>query len=186
MKSLLIFLISIFFNFSASAIDTKASEAVIIDFNTQEILFEKNSNKKSVPASMTKIMTAYIAFDFIKNNKLSLDSQCTVSPLAYKMGGSRMFLEINDKVSINELLKGIIIQSGNDASVTIAECISGTEESFVKLMNNYSNSLSLKNTNFVNSSGWPNENHYSTVKDLAVLSNEIIRNFPDLYKLIRS
>tara|TARA_B100000676_G_C17897417_1_gene742657 strand:- start:174 stop:1049 length:876 start_codon:yes stop_codon:yes gene_type:complete len=101
------------------------------------------------------------------------------------MGGSKMFLEINDKVSILDLLKGIIIHSGNDASVAISECLSGTEESFAELMNIYGKKMNLMNTNFVNSSGWPNENHYSTVEDIAIISNNLIRDFPELYKLFK-
>jgi len=163
------------------AIDTKAEQAVVIDFDTNEILFEKNSNLITPPASMTKIMTVYAAFDRLKNTELSINNECTVSAKAYKMGGSRTFLEIDDKVSIDDLLKGIIIQSGNDASVALAECLAGTEEDFAKLMNVYAKRLGMDNTNFVNSSGWPEEDHYSTVYDLAILSNAVIREFPDLY-----
>jgi len=163
------------------AIDTKAEHAVVIDFDTNEILFEKNSNLITPPASMTKIMTVYAAFDRLKNTELSINNECTVSAKAYKMGGSRTFLEIDDKVSIDDLLKGIIIQSGNDASVALAECLAGTEEDFAKLMNVYAKRLGMDNTNFVNSSGWPEEDHYSTVYDLAILSNALIREFPDLY-----
>jgi len=163
------------------AIDTKAEQAVVIDFDTNEILFEKNSNLITPPASMTKIMTVYAAFDRLKNTELSINNECTVSAKAYKMGGSRTFLEIDDKVSIDDLLKGIIIQSGNDASVALAECLAGTEEDFAKLMNVYAKRLGMDNTNFVNSSGWPEEDHYSTVYDLAILSNTVIREFPDLY-----
>jgi len=163
------------------AIDTKAEHAVVIDFDTNEILFEKNSNLITPPASMTKIMTVYAAFDRLKNTELSINNECTVSSKAYKMGGSRTFLEIDDKVSIDDLLKGIIIQSGNDASVALAECLAGTEEDFAKLMNVYAKRLGMDNTNFVNSSGWPEEDHYSTVYDLAILSNAVIREFPDLY-----
>jgi len=163
------------------AIDTKAEQAIVIDFDTNEILFQKNSNVKTPPASMTKIMTVYAAFDRLKNTELSIENECIVSAKAYKMGGSRTFLEIDDKVSIDELLKGIIIQSGNDASVALAECLAGTENDFAKLMNVYANRLGMTNTNFLNSSGWPEENHYSTVHDLAILSNAMIREFPDLY-----
>tara|TARA_B100001250_G_scaffold310673_1_gene272600 strand:+ start:1009 stop:2142 length:1134 start_codon:yes stop_codon:yes gene_type:complete len=163
------------------AIDTKAEHAVVIDFDTKEILFEKNSNSKTLPASMTKIMTVYAAFDRLKNTELSINNECRVSAKAYKMGGSRTFLEIDDKVSIDDLLKGIIIQSGNDASVALAECLAGTEEDFAKLMNFYAERIGMKNTNFVNSSGWPEDDHYSTVLDLALLSNSIISEFPDLY-----
>ena len=110
---LLIFLIST----KSFSIDTKAEQAIVIDFDTNEILFEKNYNLKTPPASMTKILTVYVAFDRLKNTDLSINNECTVSAKAYKMGGSRTFLEIDDKVSIDDLLKGIIIQSGNDASV---------------------------------------------------------------------
>ena len=174
---LLIFLISK----NVFAIDTKAEQAIVMDFDTNEILFEKNSNSKTPPASMTKIMTVYAAFDRLKNTDLSINNECTVSAKAYKMGGSRTFLEIDDKVSIDDLLKGIIIQSGNDASVALAECLAGTEEDFAKLMNVYAKRLGMNNTNFINSSGWPEDDHYSTVHDLAILSNAVIREFPDLY-----
>ena len=163
------------------AIDTKAEQAIVMDFDTNEILFEKNSNIKTPPASMTKIMTVYAAFDRLKNTDLSIENECLVSAKAYKMGGSRTFLEIDDKVSIDELLKGIIIQSGNDASVALAECLAGTEDDFAKLMNVYAKKLGMINTNFLNSSGWPEDDHYSTVYDLALLSNALIREFPDLY-----
>ena len=178
-------IIYIFFIFIISknlfAIDTKAEQAIVMDFDTNEVLFEKNSNSKTPPASMTKIMTVYAAFDRIKNSDLSISNECSVSPKAYKMGGSRTFLEIDDKVSIDDLLKGIIIQSGNDASIALSECLAGTEEDFAKLMNVYAKRIGMNNTNFVNSSGWPEENHYSTVYDLAILSNAIIRDFPNLY-----
>jgi len=163
------------------AIDTKAEQAIVMDFDTNEILYEKNSNIKTPPASMTKIMTVYAAFDRLKNTDLSIENECVVSAKAYKMGGSRTFLEIDDKVSIDELLKGIIIQSGNDASVALAECLAGTEDDFAKLMNVYAKRLGMINTNFLNSSGWPEDDHYSTVYDLALLSNALIREFPDLY-----
>ena len=171
------FLISI----KVLALDTKADQAIIVDFETSEILFEKNANQKIPPASMTKIMTVFAAFDRIKNTDLSITNKCKVSPRAYKMGGSRTFLEIDDDVTIDDLLKGIIIQSGNDASIAIAECLAGTEENFAKLMNKYATDLGMVNTNFTNSSGWPDENHYSSMKDIAILSNELIREFPDLY-----
>ena len=172
---------SILFTSKLYAIDTKAEQAIVMDFDTNEILFEKNSNIKTPPASMTKIMTVYAAFDRLKNTDLSIENECIVSAKAYKMGGSRTFLEIDDKVSIDELLKGIIIQSGNDASVALAECLAGTEDDFAKLMNVYAKRIGMINTNFLNSSGWPEDNHYSTVYDLAILSNAVIREFPDLY-----
>ena len=181
MQFIITLLSLILISFQVIAIDTKAPEAIVYDYNTQEIIFEKEADKLNSPASMTKIMTVYAVFDRIKNTSLSISDKCTVSPKAYKMGGSKMFLEINDKVTISDLLRGIIIQSGNDASVAIAECLSGTENDFSILMNSYANKLGLNNTNFINSSGWPEENHYSTVKDLAYLSKALIRDFPDFY-----
>ena len=174
---LFIFLIST----KSFSIDTKAEQAVVIDFDTNEILYEKNYNLQTPPASMTKILTVYVAFDRLKNTDLSINNECTVSAKAYKMGGSRTFLEIDDKVSIDDLLKGIIIQSGNDASVALAECLAGTEEDFAKLMNVYAKRLGMNNSNFINSSGWPEDDHYSTVLDLAIVSNAVIRDFPNLY-----
>ena len=182
MRNLIFILISsILFTTKANSIDTKAEQSVVIDFNTNEILFDKNSNFKIIPASMTKIMTVYVAFDRIKNTEFSITDKCKVSPKAYKMGGSRTFLEIDDQVTVDDLLKGIIVQSGNDASIALAECLGGTEEDFAKLMNVYSKKLNMINTNFVNSSGWPDDNHYSSVYDLAILSNALIRDFPNLY-----
>ena len=163
------------------SVDTKAEQAIVVDFSTNEVLFEKNADQLTPPASMTKIMTVYIAFDRLKNTNLSLKNECIVSAKAYKMGGSRTFLEIDDKVTIEDLLKGIIIQSGNDASVALAECLAGTESDFSKMMNIYSEKLNMKNTNFKNSSGWPEDDHYSTARDLSILSNFLILDFPDLY-----
>jgi len=179
-----IFLFILFFylNFTnLYAIDSKANQAIVMDYNTDEILFEKNANAIVPPASLTKIMTIYVVFDRLKNSNLSINDTCLISAKAYRMGGSKTFLEIDERVTVNDLLRGIIIQSGNDASIAIAECLAGTEEDFANLMNIYSKNLGLKNTNFVNASGWPHENHYSTVMDIAILSNELIRNFPELY-----
>jgi len=170
-----------FIALKTNALDTKAEQAIVVNFDTNEILFEKNSNTLVPPASMTKIMTVYVVFDRIVNSDLSINNQCRVSAKAYKMGGSRTFLEIDDYVTIDTLLRGIIIQSGNDASVALAECLSGTEEDFAKLMNVYAKKLNLKNTNFINSSGWPEKNHYSTVYDIALVSNALIKDFPNLY-----
>ncbi|MDC3131366.1 D-alanyl-D-alanine carboxypeptidase [Pelagibacteraceae bacterium] len=181
MYKIIFFFLSIFLSLEVHSIDTKAKQAVVIDFDTMEVLFDKNANHKVIPASMTKIMTVYVAFDRIKNTDYSISKKCMISSKAYKMGGSRTFLEINDQVSVDDLLKGIIVQSGNDASIALAECLAGTEEDFSKLMNVYAERLGMKNTNFVNSSGWPNEKHYSSVYDIAILSNALIKHFPDLY-----
>ena len=181
MSKIILFLITFIITFKLQAIDTKAEQAIVIDFDTNEVLFEKNSNIRVIPASMTKIMTVYVAFDRIKNTNFSITNKCRVSPKAYKMGGSRTFLEIDDNVTVDDLLKGIIVQSGNDASIALAECLGGTEQDFAKLMNVYAERLGMINTNFINSSGWPDDNHYSTVYDLALLSNALIKDFPDLY-----
>ena len=185
MKFFIFFIFFLFFSFQSKAIDTKAEEAIIIDFNTNEVLFEKNADLKIEPASLTKIMTTYVVFDRLKNTNLTLENLCRVSPKAYKMGGSRMFIEIDDKINIKDLLRGIIIQSGNDSSVAISECLAGTEKDFAKLMNVYAKKIGMLNTNFTNSSGWPNENHYSTVRDIAILSNSIIKDFPKLYSYFK-
>ncbi len=180
-KNLIIIIVFLFLSSKVLSIDTKAEQAVVIDYDTNEILFDKNSNVKVIPASMTKIMTIYVAFDRIKNTNFGINNKCIISPRAYKMGGSRTFLEIDELVTVDDLLKGIIVQSGNDASIALAECLGGTEEDFAKLMNVYADKLGMKNTNFINSSGWPHENHYSSVYDLAILSNAMIRDFPNLY-----
>ena len=182
MKFFILLIINLLLSLNVLAVDTKADQAIVIDYNTGEVLFEKNADKKMPPASMTKIMTVYVAFDRLKQTNLSVNDQCTISPRAYKMGGSRTFLEIDEKVSIDVLLKGIIVQSGNDASVALAECLGGTEEDFAKLMNVYAENMGMLNTNFINSSGWPDENHFSTVRDLGILSNTIIRDFPEMYE----
>ena len=174
-------IIFIFISFKAQSIDTKAEQAVVMDFDTNEVLFDKNYKDKVIPASMTKIMTVYVAFDRIKNSDFSINNKCRISAKAYKMGGSRTFLEIDDQVTVDDLLKGIIVQSGNDASIALAECLAGTEDDFAKLMNVYAKRLDMNNTNFTNSSGWPDENHYSSVYDIAILSNALIKNFPNLY-----
>ena len=183
MKYIIFIILLLSITSSLLALDTKATHAIIVDFDTKDILFSKKHNDFTPPASMTKIMTSYIVFDHIKNGYLSLDDIFTITLNAYKMGGSRMFLERNSKVTVKDLLNGMIIQSGNDASVAIAENISGTEKEFAILMNKYAIKLGMKNTYFVNSSGWPNLNHYSSMFDLYLLSHAIINDFPELYKL---
>ena len=135
-KNFFLFLFLSLISLKSYSIDTKAPQAIVIDFDTNEILFEKNANLKIIPASMTKIMTVYAAFDRLKNTDFAIDNKCRVSARAYKMGGSRT-LEIDDLATVDELLKGIIVQSGNDASIALAECLAGTEEDFAKLMNVY-------------------------------------------------
>jgi D-alanyl-D-alanine carboxypeptidase (penicillin-binding protein 5/6) len=185
MRLIFYIIIFTFINQYSFAVDTKADQAIVIDFNTNEVLFEKNADKRMPPASMTKIMTVYAAFDRIKNTNLSIKDKCIISPKAYKMGGSRTFLEIDDEVTIDDLLKGIIIQSGNDAALALSECLAGTENDFAILMNVYGKKIGLLNSNFINSSGWPEDNHYSTVRDIAIISNALIKDFPELYSYFK-
>jgi D-alanyl-D-alanine carboxypeptidase (penicillin-binding protein 5/6) len=158
---------------------------ILIEPNTNTIIAEFNSDSKIEPASMTKIMTSYVLADQIANDLVSLDDQVLISEKAWRMEGSKMFIEAGKKVSISELLKGIIIQSGNDASVAIAEYAGGTESGFVDLMNSYAASLGMNNTIFQNSTGLPDDNHFSSAKDLATLTSHFINKFPYEYSLYK-
>ena len=170
---------------SSIAIDSIAKTALIIDLSTGEVLLDKNSNEKTYPSSMTKMMTVLVAFEKIKNGTLSMDQEFLISKKAWRMGGSKMFVEVDKKVKVSDLLLGIIVQSGNDASIALAEGISGTEETFAIEMNNLSKKMGLTDTNFVNSSGWPDDDHYTNAKDLAVIAKYTIENHPELYKMYK-
>ena len=158
---------------------------ILIEPNTNTVIAEFNSDSEIEPASMTKIMTSYVVADQIANDLISLDDQVLISEKAWRMEGSKMFIEAGKKVSVSDLLKGIIILSGNDASVAIAEYAGGTERGFVDLMNAYAGSLSMNNTIFKNSTGLPDENHFSSAKDLATLTSDFIKKFPDIYSLYK-
>ena len=158
---------------------------ILIEPNTNTIIAEFNSDSQIEPASMTKIMTSYVLADQIANGLVSLDDQVLISEKAWRMEGSKMFIEAGKKVSISDLLKGIIIQSGNDASVAIAEYAGGTESGFVDLMNSYAASLGMDNTIFQNSTGLPDDNHFSSAKDLATLTSHFINKFPYEYSLYK-
>ncbi|MDC0392310.1 D-alanyl-D-alanine carboxypeptidase [Gammaproteobacteria bacterium] len=158
---------------------------ILIEPNTNTVIAEFNSDSEIEPASMTKIMTSYVVADQIANDLISLDDQVLISEKAWKMKGSKMFIEAGKKVSVSDLLKGIIIQSGNDASVAIAEYAGGTERGFVDLMNAYAGSLDMNNTIFQNSTGLPDDNHFSSAKDLATLTSDFIKKFPDIYSLYK-
>ena len=183
------FLFYFIFGLSASSnaqildIKTPAKQVVIYDHEADEILFEKNSNNLMKPASMAKVMTSYIVFDKIKDKSLKMSDTFLVSEQAWKMGGSRTFLELNSNVSIRDLLLGLIVQSGNDAAVVLAEGISGDEEAFAREMNRYAKLLGMQNTFFANSTGWPHPDLETTAQDLVILSKKLIEDFPDLYKL---
>ncbi len=170
---------------SSIAVDSVAKTAFIMDLSTNEVLLDKNSNKKTYPSSMTKMMTVLVAFEKIKNGTLSMDQEFLISKKAWKMGGSKMFIEVDKKVKVSDLLLGIVVQSGNDASIALAEGISGTEETFVIEMNNLGKKIGLSGTNFVNSSGWPDDKHYTTAKDLAIIAKYTIENHPELYRMYK-
>ena len=159
-----------------------AKSFLLVDFNSGRILAEKNINKKVEPASITKLMTAYVVYKELEAGRLSLDEKITVSKKAWRMKGSKMFIEVGKKITVEDLLKGLIIQSGNDATVALAEHIAGSETTFADLMNQYAQQLEMKDTNFVNSTGWPDKNHVTTAADLVKLASAMIREFPEHYK----
>ena len=188
-KILLLVLLSCNFilaqSFVPNAPELDLKSYILIDPNTNTVIADSNSDGLIEPASMTKVMTAYVVADQINNNLISLDDEVLVSEKAWKMGGSKMFIEVGKKVTVLDLMKGIMIQSGNDASVAIAEYVGGTEEGFVDLMNSYAASIGMKNTYFVNSTGLPGEDHLTSASDLALLTSEFINNFPDIYALFK-
>ena len=159
-----------------------ASSHILIDFHTGKVLAENNADTRLAPASLTKIMTTYVVFSEIKNGHLHLDDTATVSEKAWKTSGSKMFVHVNDKVKIEDLLKGVIIQSGNDASVTLAEHVAGDESTFAEMMNQTAEKLGMVNSHFQNSDGLPTENHYTTARDLSLLTRALIHEFPEYYK----
>ncbi len=164
-------------------IQTPAKQVIIYDHEVDEVLFEKNADQFMKPASMAKVMTSYIVFDRIKDKSLNMSDTFLVSDKAWRMGGSRSFLELNSNVSIEDLLLGLIVQSGNDAAVVLAEGISGDEEAFAREMNRYAKTLGMKDTYFTNSTGWPHPDLQTTCRDLIILTKRIIDDFPELYKL---
>tara|TARA_B100000963_G_scaffold305230_1_gene279360 strand:- start:7699 stop:8838 length:1140 start_codon:yes stop_codon:yes gene_type:complete len=185
MKKILLFLSIFFYTSSVSTFETTAKQAYLIDVLSGEVLLKKNETEKISPASITKIMTTIVAFDLIKKGELKLDEKIRISKKAWRMsskGYSSMFIMPGDKVSVENLLKGIIIVSGNDACVALAQGIAGTEEEFVNMMNSMSKKIGLPNTKFSNSSGLFNENNYSTAEDIAKMSIYLINKFPKLYE----
>ena len=172
-------------SFVPNAPELDLKSYILIEPNTNTVIAEFNSSDLIEPASMTKVMTGYVVSDQIKNELISLNDQVLISEKAWKMEGSKMFIEVGKKVSILDLLKGIIIQSGNDASVAIAEYVGGTEDGFVDLMNSYAGALGMNDTNYINSSGLPAEGHFTSARDLATLTAKFINNFPDEYALYK-
>ena len=182
--TLLVFLLSLCFSANAE-LNIKARTAILQDFLSGEILYEKDPDISIYPASMTKIMTAIIAFDLLDRNELSLDDQFIVSEKAWRLstaGYSSMFIMVGDEVSVEDLLKGIIIASGNDACIALAEGIAGSEEEFAIMMTIKAKEIGMNNTNFANSSGINDVDNNSTVRDIMIMSNYLIKNYPEYYK----
>ncbi len=187
-KLLILFLI--LFSFSHSWANPKIDlrSGILIDYHSGKILYEENADHQIYPASMTKIMTAIIAFDLLKDEKIKLSDEVLISENAWRMsrsGYSSMFIMLNDKVTIEELLRGIIIVSGNDACVALAEGIAGTESAFADMMNDKAAEIGLENTNFSNASGINDPDNYSTVRDIAIMSKYLINNYPVYYEYFK-
>ena len=191
MINLFRFFIIIFLSFNTIAQanpNIAARTAILIDFHSDKVLYELQADHSIYPASMTKIMTAIVAFDLLRQDKISLYDKVTISEKAWRMsqaGYSSMFIMVNDEISVENLLKGIIIASGNDACVALAEGIAGTEENFVSLMNEKAKEIGMKSTNFANSSGINNPDNYSTVRDIALMSKYLIKNYPYYYEYFK-
>ena len=186
-KNFLITILITFFisNSAHSNIEVKARTAILQDFLSGEILYEKEPDRSIYPASMTKIMTSIIAFDLIKSGDLTLDEKFIISEKAWRLstsGYSSMFVMVNDEVSVENLLRGIIVASGNDACVALAEGIAGTEEEFAIMMTSKAQEIGMSNTNFANSSGINDPDNYSTVNDIMIMSHYLIKNYPEYYE----
>ena len=187
----LIFLIIVYlklFNVLYATPNLNARTAILVDYDSDKVLYEMDPDSQIYPASMTKIMTSIVAFDLLKKNKLSLDDMFVVSENAWRLsqsGYSSMFIMINDQVSVEDLLKGIIIASGNDACVALAEGIAGSEENCAEMMNEKAEEIGMYSTNFTNSSGINDPDNISTVRDIAIMSKYLIKNYPDYYEMFK-
>ena len=193
MKKTFIITILLFFSIfitkiNSSEFDIKAKTAILQDYLSGEILFEKEPDMSIYPASMTKIMTSIIAFELLENGQLSLDEKFTISENAWRLsqaGFSSMFIMVGDEVSVENLLRGIIVASGNDACVALAEGIAGSEEEFAIMMTSKAKEIGMINSNFSNSSGLNSPDNYSTVKDILIMSHYLIKNYPDYYEYFK-
>jgi serine-type D-Ala-D-Ala carboxypeptidase (penicillin-binding protein 5/6) len=164
-------------------ISIAAKAYMLSDYQSGQVLASKNAHERVEPASLTKLMTAYIVFSALKQNRVRLDQVVPVSNRAWRMIGSRMFIEPNKEVTVDELIRGMIVQSGNDACIALAEAIAGSEEFFVQMMNQEAQRLGMKDTHFMNTTGLPHPDHYTSVHDLTLLAAAIIRDFPEFYPL---
>jgi D-alanyl-D-alanine carboxypeptidase (penicillin-binding protein 5/6) len=166
---------------AAEPVTTNAKHVYIVDFQTGSVLYDKLGDERLAPASMSKLMTVYMLFDALKRGDVKLTDTFHVSEKAWAMQGSKMFVDIDSAVKVEDLLRGILIQSGNDACIVVAEGLAGSEEEFANRMNKKAKEIGLTGSNFTNSTGWPDPNHYMTAKDIEVLSERIIRDFPEYY-----
>ncbi len=169
----------------AHAIETPAKNAYIVDMNTGTVLFDKNSEIPMPPASMSKLMTVYMVFERLKDGRLSMDDKFMVSEKAWRKGGSKMFVKVNSRVRVEDLLRGIIIQSGNDACIVVAEGISGSESKFAEQMTQRAKEIGLTDSTFKNATGWPDPEHRMSARDIALVSQRIIEEFPNYYKIFK-
>jgi D-alanyl-D-alanine carboxypeptidase (penicillin-binding protein 5/6) len=163
-------------------LDTAAPYAIIIDYNTGATLLDKDADEPMTPSSMTKLMTAYIVYGMLKAGRLKLDQELPVSERAWRMGGSKMFVQIGTQVKVEDLIRGMIVQSGNDACIVLAEGIAGSEEQFVELMNAKARELGLTHSTFRNTTGWPDPNHQMSARDIAMLARRLIQDYPEFYR----
>jgi len=160
-----------------------AREAYLLDLSTHTVLYEKNADATMPPASMSKLMTVYMVFEALSNGEIKLDDTFTVSEKAWRMQGSKMFVGLKDKITISDLLRGVIVQSGNDACIVLAEGLAGSEEFFAELMTDKAQEIGLTGSTFANATGWPHEGHMMTAHDLAELARQLIEKFPEYYDL---
>lgn len=165
----------------AQAPESNAKQLILIDYETGDVLMEKNADERMPTSSMSKVMTIYMVFDALKKGNIKLQDTFLVSEKAWRMQGSKMFVPINEKVSVEDLIRGVIIQSGNDATIVLAEGLAGNEDAFAVAMNKKMKEMGMNNSHFKNASGWPDPEHYSTARDLAILSKRIVDDFPDYY-----
>jgi serine-type D-Ala-D-Ala carboxypeptidase (penicillin-binding protein 5/6) len=180
---LMVLLISAMLAGRAEAFDTPAKAAILIDLQSNQVLFAKNPDEPLPPASMSKLMTAFMVFERLKAGSLSLDDTFPVSEKAWRKGGSKMFVEVGSKVRVEDLLQGIIVESGNDACIVVAEGLAGSEEAFAAQMTRRAHELGMTNSTFKNASGWPDPEHLMSVRDLAKLATMIINEFPEYYPI---
>lgn len=166
-------------------VETAARQAMLMDYETGAVLFGKDADKRMPPASMSKLMTIYMVFERLKEGRLKLDDSFPVSEAAWRMGGSKMFVHVGDNVRVADLLRGIIVQSGNDACMVVAEGLSGSEQKFAEEMTAKGKQIGLTGSNFTNASGWPDPNHYTTARDLATLARRLIADHPQHYPIFK-